>query len=111
MIAATLGHIRRIGAVLFNRKQEDSAAPAAVSLPPVTDWFPPEIDPAYVGFYQRKYSDGSEHDMGVSMPDFWDGIDWRYASACEFVGPVSKHRLPWRGLTEPADVVIPGGGA
>lgn len=62
----------------------------------LTPWFPGEVAPAHVGFYERDYGFGDEE-----TGDYWDGDRW-------WVVPVLAHEkrlpssvdLPWRGLAE-----------
>lgn len=63
-----------------------------------TPWFPANVEPVRVGFYERDYG----IDYGDEMvPDFWDGKDW-------YVVPVrnieERHlgvpTLAWRGLAK-----------
>lgn len=68
----------------------------------VTQWFNGETDPVHTGRYQRKYKDGSETDIGVEHPDYWDGADWWYGCQEDSIGSkdCTGIRLPWRGLAE-----------
>jgi hypothetical protein len=87
--------------VKWNRKRKSAAESTLALLPPLTDWYPPEVDPVHVGFYSRQYGDGSDQDPGILRPDYWDGKAWRYAQDCEVTGDITLCRRPWRGLSEP----------
>jgi hypothetical protein len=63
---------------------------------PVTDWFPGEVKPVYVGEYERDYGDSERRHL-------WDGSFWFYWSGIEARWDMSSHQsLPWRGLAEEA---------
>lgn len=59
-----------------------------------TDWYPPEIKPVRIGFYQRKYRPTFSL---ADDPDYWDGHDWYI---CFFGRKLRRasDALPWRGL-------------
>lgn len=67
----------------------------------LTGWFPADMKPARVGFYQRKYPDidMTPEYSPAHMPDFWDGAQWLLSWNGNVSGPVS-YQLPWRGLAE-----------
>lgn len=56
----------------------------------LTVWYPPEIKPARVGWYDL-FSGGNEVYYFV-MRCFWDGQIWRY------LGREVRGRHKWRGL-------------
>lgn len=62
---------------------------------PLTDWFPPEVKPVRVGWYQRKYDLEEEREF----PDYWDGADWFVASKGGEIICKSASTHPWRGLS------------
>lgn len=70
-----------------------------------TDWYPADVKPVHVGFYQRKYAgDEFETYEPAQMPDYWDGEKWLVAWNGNVMGaPIMRCSayLPWRGLKEP----------
>lgn len=59
-----------------------------------TDWFPGNINPEYVGAYERNY-------MRMHVLDWWDGSGWKYGEKTEIYA--SCQNLQWRGLAERAE--------
>jgi hypothetical protein len=60
---------------------------------PVTDWFPGEVKPVRVGWWERKIPFSFDLQSGcMTTRTYWDGSKWdsQYQS------------LPWRGLVEEA---------
>ena len=68
-----------------------------------TDWYPAEVKPVHVGFYQRRYA---EHEFEIyepaQIPDYWDGKRWLLNWNGNISGEIQLlTSLPWRGLKEP----------
>ena len=56
-----------------------------------TGWYPPEVKPVRVGWYERYW-------CGLKTLYWWDGVCWRYEPESE---RSHYQHLPWRGLTAP----------
>jgi len=69
----------------------------------VTRWYPSDIKPAYVGWYQRKWTKIGGTKSAQTDPDFWDGENWfnGYGNG-QFGEYISCRVLPWRGITSAA---------
>jgi len=76
---------------IANERQPRSAS--------VTDWLPGHIAPAYVGIYERHFTDGNDI-------QHWDGDKWRVCHANGVRGPAHWRQVgdypAWRGLNSPA---------
>ena len=64
----------------------------------LTPWFPADVKPVRVGFYQRKYVAREFTDL----PDYWDGENWYCGTLYGVESFPSKPLREWRGLAEPA---------
>lgn len=71
----------------------------------LTDWFPADVKPVNVGWYEREYAAQYIQEMF----DWWDGKQfWLFGGSKRKhpnfakMEPASSNRR-WRGLTEPAD--------
>jgi hypothetical protein len=60
----------------------------------ITPWYPPEINPVYVGWYQREY----EYDQAIELPDYWTGQKWLVGNGDGTYSDREPRVLPWRGL-------------
>lgn len=69
-------------------EQEDGK----VSGEKLTEWYPPEIKPVHVGYYQRRYV------FGLLYKEWWTGQKW--TSSTTDTTPCTCQHLPWRGLAE-----------
>jgi hypothetical protein len=69
-----------------------------------TEWFPREVLPVHVGYYERKYCEFSVASESPIAPDYWDGEQWLICTWRGIDGTTVRGDpvLPWRGLTEPA---------
>ncbi|CAK1304665.1 putative bacteriophage protein [Burkholderia pseudomallei] len=61
----------------------------------LTEWFPKNIKPVYIGLYQRYYGD----DL-TEIPDYWDGSLWWICTEDGNIVTQSGFSLPWRGIKE-----------
>lgn len=57
-----------------------------------TDWFAPDVEPVYSGWYERRYRDGT------IVRDCWLRRRW-WAGICGTLVPADGG-LPWRGMRE-----------
>ena len=65
-----------------------------------TDWYPADVRPVRVGWYQRDYG----IQLCDSAPDYWDGQYWYLgdgANRKEYEPSEILQTRPWRGLKEP----------
>lgn len=65
----------------------------------LTPWFPSDVKPASVGFYERKYSSSDAGQQSYDL-DYWSGAGWHYGN-----GKIKRPRdraliqcREWRGL-------------
>ena len=64
----------------------------------VTQWFPGNVEPIYVGMYQR--------DCGGVCYSYWNGNNWSECwvdmkNSLKFTGRATYYpELPWRGIAE-----------
>lgn len=66
--------------------------------PPLTDWYPADVKPVRVGWYQREYA----RDWLTDHCDWWDGRRWILCCTDgSRLGPSQDERR-WRGLSAPA---------
>jgi hypothetical protein len=61
----------------------------------LTDWFPGDVKPVHVGYYERAYS--YSHTAGFVSRNFWDGCAWRYVQGGVYA---IRQDRPWRGFKE-----------
>lgn len=71
--------------------------------PKLTPWFPPQVKPVRIGYYEVKhFLDGVLHE-GYAM---WTGSYWSYLDKKIYYGPVQRwgrsvqQNKMWRGLAE-----------
>lgn len=65
-----------------------------------TPWFPPEVKPVRVGWYEAILFPGLHNDDTLPEPRFWwDGKEWRLARNGS---ALALQQRIWRGLTKPA---------
>lgn len=70
----------------------------------VTDWFPAEVKPVRVGWYEREYAS----DWLTRACDWWDGSRWILCSYFgDHIGQGNDDRR-WRGLSAPATQATKG---
>lgn len=60
----------------------------------LTDWYPPEVKPVRVGFYQRKYISAA----ALETPDYWNGKKWFVCPGPGMLTFEARAALQWRGL-------------
>lgn len=58
----------------------------------LTPWFPAEVKPVHVGFYQASIF---AHEEGPIM--WWTGKEWEWVDEDGIASPASQDRF-WRGL-------------
>lgn len=75
----------------------------------LTQWFSPEIDPVYVGWWQRDY--GDDNPKATAQPDWWDGQQFMAAFEGEVTPCCAVTGLPWRGLADKPTKTENGGAA
>ena len=61
-------------------------------MPKLTPWFPPEIKPVRIGWYECEICVG----RGTGERHYWDGSDWNWKGTAILMG------AGWRGLSRPA---------
>jgi len=61
----------------------------------LTPWFPADVKPARVGWYQRNWPHHEDWEN-----DYWDGVKWHYGNPNNRTsGEAMMNRL-WRGLVK-----------
>lgn len=65
----------------------------------LTPWFPGDVKPIRVGFYERQYSSSDDRQQNYDL-DYWSGASWHYGN-----GQIKRPRdralnqeRRWRGL-------------
>lgn len=71
----------------------------------LTPWFPPEIKPIRVGWYQRKWRKDNDW-----FANYWDGAHWHHSESATATTqiPIEPHyeaichceNMYWRGLAK-----------
>ena len=66
----------------------------------LTPWFPGDVKPVRVGYYERDW-DGGGNAWEVT-PDFWNGDSWEnvYFDGARDRAEYSRQDHPWRGLAK-----------
>jgi len=63
-----------------------------------TDWYPYEIKPVRIGYYERKYQSA----FNSSIPDYWDGEDWHHGvlvlDKLTYSERITEAEREWRGI-------------
>ena len=63
---------------------------------PVTEWFPSEVKPSIVGWYERDWQGAFD------AADYWDGENWRNGNDNNtYSNLIALNNKQWRGLTSP----------
>ena len=69
--------------------------------PELTPWYPADIKPIRVGWYQRQHSVFIRSTTQDYIPDYFDGVSWwlGYGTGKKS-NDLSYIDLPWRGLAK-----------
>jgi hypothetical protein len=63
----------------------------------LTEWYPPHIKPAYVGYYQLSRSGSGGRELGFQgIPQWWDGNQWCHG--VDPLWPLCFQNREWRGM-------------